>query len=193
MVVPLCLRLWSGMYMGAVRERTSPGDVGHNRRDPGARRGVGTAMMRNQGQSALGGGGAGTAGAGLGKQAGRTPLTATRDAAHCSMAEEPPAWSRRSVMETRYEYHATATWTEHRRGLVETESIARTINFSAPPEFGGEPGLWTPEHLLVAAVSTCFVSTFRAVAELSKVEVTSMRVAVEGILEKTDGGFRLPS
>jgi peroxiredoxin-like protein len=93
-------------------------------------------------------------------------------------------------METRYEYHATATWTEHRRGLVETESIARTINFSAPPEFGGEPGLWTPEHLLVAAVSTCFVSTFRAVAELSKVEVTSMRVAVEGILEKTDGGFR---
>jgi peroxiredoxin-like protein len=93
-------------------------------------------------------------------------------------------------MENRYDYHATATWTQHRRGLVEAESIARTINFSAPPEFGGDPGLWTPEHLLVAAVGTCFVSTFRAIAELSKVEVTSMRVSVEGILEKMEGGFR---
>ncbi len=93
-------------------------------------------------------------------------------------------------MESQYQYQATAVWIEHRRGLVEGESIARTINFSAPPEFGGEPGLWTPEHLLMAAVGTCFVSTFRAIAELSKVEVTALRVAVEGVLQKTEGGYR---
>src|SRR5438067_112145 len=110
---------------------------------------------RNQTHSAVGGAGGQRRSLGV---AGRAHLTEARDAAHCSIAQEPPAWSRRSVMETRYEYRATATWTEHRRGLVETESIPRTINFSAPPEFGGEPGLWTPEHLLVAAVGTCFVS-----------------------------------
>jgi peroxiredoxin-like protein len=94
-------------------------------------------------------------------------------------------------MEKRYTYHTTAHWTMHKRGIVEAEgNIPRTINFAAPPEFGGEPGLWTPEHLLLAAVSTCFVATFRAVAEASKVEIHGLEVAVEGTIEKQEGGFR---
>ena len=57
-----------------------------------------------------------------------------------------------------YSYKAAAHWTDHKRGIVEGETIPRTINFAAPPEFGGEPGLWTPEHLLLAAVSTCYAT-----------------------------------
>lgn len=90
----------------------------------------------------------------------------------------------------KYTYRTTAHWTMHKRGIVEAESIPRTINFAAPPEFGGEPGLWTPEHLLLAAVSTCFVATFRAVAEASKLEFQGMEVDVEGAIEKQEGGYR---
>ena len=93
-------------------------------------------------------------------------------------------------MEKMYTYHVTAHWTTHKTGIVESESIPRTINFAAPPEFGGEPGLWTPEHLLLASLSTCFVSTFRAVAEASRLESGGMEVAVEGKIEKLEGGFR---
>jgi len=93
-------------------------------------------------------------------------------------------------MENKYSYRATAHWTQHKRGIVEGEAIPRTINFAAPPEFGGEPGLWTPEHLLLAAVSTCFVSTFRAVAENSRLEFSNLELAVEGTIEKQEGGFR---
>jgi peroxiredoxin-like protein len=89
-----------------------------------------------------------------------------------------------------YEYRAIARWTERRRGVVETDSAPRTINFSAPPEFQGEPGLWTPEHLLMAAVASCFVSTFRAMAEISGLAVQALRVSADGTLEKTEGGFR---
>ena len=92
-------------------------------------------------------------------------------------------------METSYRYRTTAHWSTHHTGIVEGEEIPRTINFSAPPEFHGEPGLWTPEHLLVAALATCFVSTFRAIAEASKLEVAGLEAAVEGVLEKADGGF----
>ncbi len=94
-------------------------------------------------------------------------------------------------MEKSYSYRASAHWTTHKRGIVEAESIPRTINFAAPPEFGGEPGLWTPEHLLLAAVATCYVATFRAVAEASKLEFHGMEVAVEGVVEKQEGGFRV--
>ncbi len=89
-----------------------------------------------------------------------------------------------------YSYKAAAHWTNHKRGIVEGEAIPRTINFAAPPEFGGEPGLWTPEHLLLAAAATCYVATLRAVAEASKVEFEGVEVPVEGKIEKLEGGFK---
>jgi len=89
-----------------------------------------------------------------------------------------------------YHYRSDATWTSNRRGIVEAEEIPRTINFSAPVEFNGEPGLWTPEHLLVSAAATCFLATFRSIAEISYFEMVALQVSAEGILEKTDGGLR---
>ena len=93
-------------------------------------------------------------------------------------------------MESSYRYHAQAHWTLHKRGILEAENIPRTVNFAAPPEFGGEPGLWTPEHLLLGSVATCYVSTFRAIAERSKLVVSGLEVFVEGTITKEQGGFR---
>lgn len=93
-------------------------------------------------------------------------------------------------MPTSYSYRTTAHWTEHTRGIVEAEAIPRTINFAAPPEFGGEPGLWTPEHLLLASVSTCYVATLRAVAEASRLQFSSLQITAEGTIAKQEGGFR---
>lgn len=88
-----------------------------------------------------------------------------------------------------YSYRARAHWTQDKRGIAEGEAIPRNINFAAPPEFGGEPGLWTPEHLLLASVA-CYVATLRAVAEASKLEFDGVEVPVEGKIEKLEGGFR---
>jgi peroxiredoxin-like protein len=93
-------------------------------------------------------------------------------------------------MESSYRYSTHAHWTLHKRGILEAENIPRTVNFAAPPEFGGEPGLWTPEHLLLGAVATCYVSTFRAIAERSKLVVNGLEVFVEGVITKEQGGFR---
>ncbi len=94
-------------------------------------------------------------------------------------------------MENFYRYRAHAHWTMHKRGILEVEEIPRTINFAAPPEFGGEPGLWTPEHLLLGSVATCYVATFRAIAEKSKLEISHLEVYAEGIIAKDEGGFRV--
>jgi peroxiredoxin-like protein len=93
-------------------------------------------------------------------------------------------------MENTYSYRANAHWTMHKRGILEAADIPRTINFAAPPEFGGEPGLWTPEHLLLGAVLTCYIATFRAIAEASKLAISGMEVHAEGRIEKQEGGFR---
>lgn len=96
-------------------------------------------------------------------------------------------------MQTTYRYQTVAHWSAHHRGIVDAPDVPRTINFSAPVEFQGEPGLWTPEHLLVAALGTCFVTTMRVISEKSKLEVVGLEVSVEGVLEHIEGGFRFTS
>ena len=58
---------------------------------------------------------------------------------------------------------------------------------SAPPaEFGGPGDQWSPEDLLVGAVSDCFVLSFRAIAAMSKYEWTSLTCSVDGTLDNVD-------
>jgi len=93
-------------------------------------------------------------------------------------------------MENTHLYRATAYWVVAKRGIVSGENVPQSIEFSAPPEFGGEAEMWTPEHLLLAAVSTCFVLSFRAIAEFSKFDVVALEVTVEGKLSREEGGYR---
>ena len=94
-------------------------------------------------------------------------------------------------MEQEYRYNVNASWVVARRGIATGEGIPQAIEFSAPPEFKGEPELWTPEHFFTAAIATCFVSTFRAIAEYSRFEdMVALEVGVETVLRKEEGGFR---
>ncbi len=93
-------------------------------------------------------------------------------------------------MENTHLYRATAYWVADKCGIVSGERIPESIEFSAPPEFGGDPEMWTPEHFFLAAISTCFISTFRSIAEFNKFDTVALDVAVEGILAKEEGGFR---
>ena len=64
------------------------------------------------------------------------------------------------------------------------------IQSTAPPEFGGPEGNWSPETLLVAAVADCFVLSFKAIAGASRLEWLEIDCGGEGVLEKTDTGMR---
>ena len=62
---------------------------------------------------------------------------------------------------------------------------------TAPPlEFDGSGDAWSPEQLLLAAVASCFLLTFRAVAKHSRLEFTSVSIESEGIVDHVDGRTR---
>lgn len=42
------------------------------------------------------------------------------------------------------------------------------IDAGAPPEFKGREGNWSPEHLFVASLNSCYTLTLLAIAEFSK-------------------------
>ena len=93
-------------------------------------------------------------------------------------------------MESSHEYRVDANGGGGRNGVVHAEGILPAISFSPPPEFQGEVGRWTPEHFLVAAVASCFISTFEGMAQTSRLEFDSLRLAAEGVLTKQDSGWR---
>jgi len=93
-------------------------------------------------------------------------------------------------MESIHEYRVEAIGAGGRNGVVHAEGILPAISFSPPPEFQGEVGRWTPEHFLVAAVASCFMSTFEGMAQTSRLEFDSLRLAAEGVLTKQDSGWR---
>ena len=94
------------------------------------------------------------------------------------------------TLQDSYLYLLDLDWTGRRSGELKTEG-ALPIAVSAPPEFSGDPGLWTPEHLLVAATSSCLMTTFLAIAERSRLNVYAYRCRAFGRLEKIPGeGYR---
>lgn len=61
----------------------------------------------------------------------------------------------------------------------------------APPvEFGGPGDAWSPEHLLLASVESCFLFTLRVVARASRLDFERVEVATSGTVEKADGALK---
>jgi organic hydroperoxide reductase OsmC/OhrA len=89
-----------------------------------------------------------------------------------------------------YSYEVALQWTGRRAGHAAAADFP-VLEVSAPPEFSGEPGKWTPEHLLVASVASCLMTTFLAIASLSRFDVIAYRSNAVARLEKVPGeGYR---
>lgn len=84
-----------------------------------------------------------------------------------------------------HEYPVTLRWTGETRirGWSPEDRLPELI-MGTPPEFGGEPYRWSPEHLFVASVASCFITTLLAVAGASKLEIRSLEVPAFGTLER---------
>lgn len=99
-------------------------------------------------------------------------------------------------METHY-YNIDVSWNKERRGIMCSPELNQSggeinncIEVATPPEFPkGIPGIWSPEHLFTAAVSSCLMTTFLAIAENSKLEFISFSCRSKGKLEQVDGKF----
>ena len=89
-----------------------------------------------------------------------------------------------------YSYETHVKWTGQRRGTLKAPGLP-DLEISTPPEFKGEAGRWTPEHLFVAAAEICLMATFVGIAENSKLTVAGYQSSARGRLEKVeDGGLR---
>ena len=87
-------------------------------------------------------------------------------------------------------YEVKVNWKKDHKGVLCSRALQSKIEVATPPEFPkGIAGVWSPEHLLVAAVNSCLMTTFLAVAENSKFDFINFESSATGKLEKVDGKY----
>lgn len=93
-------------------------------------------------------------------------------------------------MSITHEYEVSLSWLSERKGIMGSPELNAHIEVATPPEFPkGMQGIWSPEHLLVAAVSSCLMTTFLAIAENSKLSFQNFSCTASGKLEMVDGKY----
>ena len=93
-------------------------------------------------------------------------------------------------MSDKHNYEVNLQWNSDRKGTLRSPVLTNEIEVATPPDFPkGMEGIWSPEHLFVAAVNSCLMTTFLAIAENSKLEYLSFECNAVGIVEKVDGKY----
>ena len=90
--------------------------------------------------------------------------------------------SRARIKSKKFRYKTDIKLNDYGEGIVESEDRT-SIKLSAPVEFGGLPGLWTPEDLLVASVNACLMTTFLYYAKKQGFKFESYESSAEGTIE----------
>lgn len=87
-------------------------------------------------------------------------------------------------------YEVDLTWDKDRKGTLSSTVLNDKIEVATPPQFPkGMERIWSPEHLFVASVSSCLMTTFLAIADNSKLACSDFKVKAEGQLEKVNGKY----
>jgi len=95
-------------------------------------------------------------------------------------------------MENTHKYEVNVEWTKDRKGTLSSPVLTQQIEVATPPDFPkGAPIIWSPEHLFVAAINSCVMNTFFAIAENSGLAYVSFKSNAIGTVEKIDGNYQV--
>ncbi|MBK6835474.1 MAG: OsmC family protein [Bacteroidetes bacterium] len=91
-----------------------------------------------------------------------------------------------------HNYEVSVAWLTDRKGVMTSPELTTSVEVATPPQFPkGMDGIWSPEHLFVASVNSCLMTTFLAIAENSKLEYISFKSKAVGKLEMVDGKYMM--
>lgn len=89
-------------------------------------------------------------------------------------------------------YEVNLKWTGKRKGVLSSPVLPQSIEVATPPDFPkGMEGIWSPEHLFIAAINGCLLSTFLTIAENSKLEFVSFESKSSCIVDLVNNKYTI--
>jgi len=80
-------------------------------------------------------------------------------------------------------------WLQDDRGILTSNEVKDTIRVALPPAFGGEKDQWSPEHLLLGAVSSCYMTTYLVFTRKLDFAISHFECHTIGTIEMVNGKY----
>jgi peroxiredoxin-like protein len=90
-------------------------------------------------------------------------------------------------------FEVELNWLVKKRGILSASNVNNTLHVATPQEFGGEGREWSPEHLFLSSISSCFMSTYLFFAKRLNFEITNLECTIIGQVEFMDGKYQFTS
>ena len=88
------------------------------------------------------------------------------------------------------EFQLQLNWLEKTRGILTSNEVGDTIRVALPASFGGTGNEWSPEHLFLASISSCFMTTFLVLADKKRLPILNFECHAEGQVQFLNGRFQ---
>jgi organic hydroperoxide reductase OsmC/OhrA len=92
--------------------------------------------------------------------------------------------------EKKIPFEVQLNWIAEKKGLLSAPDAEGTMQVATPPAFGGTGNPWTPEHLFLSAINSCFMTTFLAFADKFKFPISRLECPVVGQVSFEEGRYR---
>ena len=87
-------------------------------------------------------------------------------------------------------FETSVNWLAADRGILHAHDVNETIHVTTPAVFGGPGKEWSPEHLFLGAVISCYMSTFMSISKKMGFAVGHFECNAISQVELVEGKFR---
>ncbi|MFM9910293.1 MAG: OsmC family protein [Chitinophagaceae bacterium] len=87
-------------------------------------------------------------------------------------------------------FEVQLNWLADTRGILSAKDASGTLHVATPPAFGGEGKPWTPEHLFLSSISSCFMTTYLSFAKKLQFEIAHFDCNAIGQIEIIEGKYK---
>lgn len=99
----------------------------------------------------------------------------------------------KNIAARKIQFQLKLNWLEKMRGILTANDVKDTLRVALPENFGGTGHEWSPEHLFLSSISSCFMTTFLVLAEKKKLPISNFECYAEGQVSWLDGSYKFTS
>ncbi len=80
-------------------------------------------------------------------------------------------------------------WLNKKRGILTAHDVDGSLTVATPKIFDGEGNDWSPEHLLLGSITSCFMTTYLYFAKKLSLEIDGLECSINGRVELVEGRY----
>lgn len=90
----------------------------------------------------------------------------------------------------RFLFEVQLNWLTGNRGIISAKDAEGTLHVATPPKFGGEGKPWSPEHLFLGSISSCFMTTYLAFTKKLGFDISNLECSAIGQIRIVEGKYK---